>query len=147
MPNLDGIKLSAGSAGYSVTKTFRLSGNDCHDREIRYAALEAGATDFLTRPIDRFECRARCKNPATLRRHQLLNKNRTRLLQEKVDEALKELRIREVDTLLRLAKAAEQRSMATGLHLVRMAKYSAVIARERGLTPDEQRHEPGVPNA
>jgi two-component system, response regulator RpfG len=109
-----------------------------NDREIRYAALEAGATDFLTRPIDRFECRARCKNLITLRRHQLLNKSRTRLLEDKVDEAMKELRIREVDTLIRLAKAAEQRDRITGLHLVRMAKYSALLAKACGLSQGDQ---------
>ena len=109
-----------------------------NDREIRYAALEAGATDFLTRPIDRFECRARCKNLITLRRHQLLNKSRTRLLEEKIDEAMKELRIREVDTLIRLAKAAEQRDRITGLHLVRMAKYSALLAKACGLSQGDQ---------
>lgn len=139
MPNLDGIE--------TIRRLRRIFRDEdvpivcvtiVNDREIRYAALEAGATDFLTRPIDRFECRARCKNLITLRRHQLLNRNRTRLLQDKVDEALKELRIREVDTLIRLAKAAEQRDKITGLHLVRMAKYSALLARESGLSQGDQ---------
>ena len=139
MPNLDGIE--------TIRRLRHIFRDDdipivcvtiVNDREIRYAALEAGATDFLTRPIDRFECRARCKNLITLRRHQILNKNRTRLLQDRVDEALKELRIREVDTLLRLAKAAEQRDKIIGLHLVRMAKYSALLAREYGFGQDEQ---------
>ena len=139
MPTLDGIE--------TIRRLRRIFRDDdvpivcvtiVNDREIRYAALEAGATDFLTRPIDRFECRARCKNLIMLRRHQLLNKNRTRLLQEKVDEALKELRVREVDTLIRLAKAAEQRDKITGLHLVRMAKYSALLAKECGLPQGDQ---------
>ncbi|MBA2690768.1 MAG: HD domain-containing protein, partial [Burkholderiales bacterium] len=66
------------------------------------------------------------------------SRDRTRHLQDRVDEALKELRVREVDTLLRLARAAEQRDRVTGLHLVRMAKYSALIAREYGLGEEEQ---------
>jgi two-component system response regulator RpfG len=32
------------------------------DPEVRYRALDAGATDFLVRPIDQHECRARCRN-------------------------------------------------------------------------------------
>ncbi|MES2355899.1 MAG: HD domain-containing phosphohydrolase [Pseudomonadota bacterium] len=109
-----------------------------NDREIRYAALEAGATDFLTRPIDRFECRARCKNLITLRRHQLLEKSRSRVLEERVDEALQETWLREVNTLNHLAKNAEQRVRGTDMHLTRTAKYSALIAREHGLPVHQQ---------
>jgi two-component system, response regulator RpfG len=32
------------------------------NRETLYCALEAGATDFLMKPIDPFECFARCRN-------------------------------------------------------------------------------------
>jgi two-component system response regulator RpfG len=109
-----------------------------NDREVRYRALEAGATDFLIRPIDRLECGARCRNLLSLRRHEIQKKNRTRVLEQKIDEATRELRRREVDTLFRLAKAAEQRDKVTGLHLVRMAKYSALIARGVGLSQGEQ---------
>jgi PAS domain S-box-containing protein len=40
------------------------------DRSVRYRALDAGATDFLSRPIDEHECRARCRNLLTLRHQQ-----------------------------------------------------------------------------
>jgi two-component system response regulator RpfG len=40
--------------------------------------------------------------------------------------------------LFRLAKAAEQRDKVTGMHLVRMAKYSALIAKGVGLSSAEQ---------
>jgi two-component system response regulator RpfG len=74
----------------------------------------------------------------SLRRHEILKKNRTRILEQKIDEATRELRRREVETLFRLAKAAEQRDKVTGMHLVRMAKYSALIAKGVGLSPAEQ---------
>jgi len=43
-----------------------------------------------------------------------------------------------VETLFRLAKAAEQRDKVTGMHLVRMAKYSSLIAKGVGLSSAEQ---------
>ena len=42
-----------------------------HDPELRYRALEAGATDFLTKPLDIQECRTRCRNLLALRRQQV----------------------------------------------------------------------------
>jgi two-component system response regulator RpfG len=139
MPNMDGIEV--------IRRLRRIFGYEdvpiicitvVSDRDVRYRALEAGATDFLIRPIDRLECGARCRNLLSLRRHELLKKNRTRILEEKIDEATRELRRREVDTLFRLAKVAEQRDRVTGMHLVRMAKYSAIIAKNVGLSPAEQ---------
>ena len=34
------------------------------DREALYNALEAGATDFLVKPVDIHECQVRCPKPA-----------------------------------------------------------------------------------
>src|SRR5260370_25501116 len=73
-----------------------------NDREVRYRALEAGATDFLTRPIDRLECGARCRNLLSLRRHEILKKNRTRILPQNIDKATRGLRRRERDPLVLL---------------------------------------------
>ncbi len=42
-----------------------------HDPDLRRRVLEAGATDFLTKPLDVQECRARCRNLLTLRQQQL----------------------------------------------------------------------------
>ncbi len=41
------------------------------DTELRYRALDAGATDFLTKPLDLQECEVRCRNLLMLRRQQL----------------------------------------------------------------------------
>lgn len=107
------------------------------DRSIRYQALEAGATDFLTKPVDHIECRARCRNLLTLRKHQILIKDRAHWLEERVDRATQEIRTRELETLLRLAKAGEYRDEETGGHILRMANFSRLIAERLGLSKDE----------
>src|SRR6202795_4448783 len=103
------------------------------DRRVRYDALEAGATDFLTKPLDEHETRARCANLLELRRHKIVLSDQARMLQYQVDKSVAEIHERELETLTKLAKAGEYRDKTTGNHLIRMAKYSGVCAHHLGL--------------
>ncbi|HEY8554622.1 MAG TPA: HD domain-containing phosphohydrolase [Burkholderiales bacterium] len=107
------------------------------DNEVRYQALEMGATDFLRKPIDPIECRVRCRNLLRLReqQHQLLDRAQT--LEMRIAEATRDIRSREQDALWALARAAEYRDEETGNHIVRMSKYSRLIAEALGLPPAE----------
>src|SRR4029078_3810395 len=60
------------------------------DRQIRYNALEAGATDFLIKPLDEHETRARCANLLELRRHKIVLSDQARVLQYQVDKCVAE---------------------------------------------------------
>lgn len=108
------------------------------DREVRYRALEAGANDFLMRPLDPYECAARCRNLLALRQHQLARRKYAENLERRIEQVSREMRVSEMETLLRLARVAEQRDSFTGLHLVRMSKYSALLAREYGWDSEQQ---------
>ncbi|MBK7424962.1 MAG: response regulator [Propionivibrio sp.] len=55
------------------------------DKQIRYSALEAGATEFLNKPLDKHECLVRCRNLMTMRRQQKLLRSRINNLQSQVD--------------------------------------------------------------
>ena len=103
------------------------------DKSVRYRALEARATDFLSKPIDHHECRARCRNLLQLSQQQQIIKDRARWLEQEVHTKTSELEEREKETLLRLAKAGEYRDEETGNHVVRMAEYAFLIASELGL--------------
>ena len=138
MPDMDGIELVGrlrSLPGYEHVPIVMITGQD--DKKVRYAALDAGITDFLTKPVDARECLARCRNLLTLRRQQLALEDKRRLLEGMVDEATREIREREKETLLRLARAGEFRDEETGYHLIRMSRYSRLIANTIGLELDE----------
>src|SRR4051794_11642791 len=138
MPDMDGIefvKRLRALPGYEHVPIVMVTVHD--DRKVRYAALDAGITDFLTKPVDARECLARCRNLLTLRRQQLVLEDRRRLLEHMVEDATREVREREKETLLRLARAGEFRDEETGYHLIRMSRYSRLIAQALGLGHDE----------
>lgn len=107
------------------------------EREIRHKVLESGATDFITKPIDPYECMVRCRNMLSLRMQQKVILNRAQFLEQRITEATERVRLREQETLFRLAKAGEYRDEDTGNHIIRMAKYSRVIAEKIGLPQDQ----------
>ncbi len=106
------------------------------ERGIKYQALEAGATDFITKPIDPYECRVRCRNMLNLRLQQKIILSHSHFLEQRVEDATRQIRSREQETLFRLAKAGEYRDEETGNHIIRMARYSRLIAEELGLMSD-----------
>ncbi len=107
------------------------------DRDLRCAVLEAGASDILADPVDPLECRVRCRNLLTQHRQHRIIRDRARWLEKQVSDAVAAVRVREQETLLRLAKAGEYRDEETGNHVIRMAKYARLIAEELGLPSDE----------
>ena len=107
------------------------------EKSVRYDALEAGATAFLTRPIDQIECRTSCRNLLKLHEQQTIIQDRADWLARQVEVATQQIVYRERETLLRLAKAGEYRDEDTGYHVVRMAKYSRQIAEALGLSEKE----------
>ena len=135
MPGMDGIEFTRRvRAKKSLMDVPLIIVTVVEDRQIRYQALENGATDFLTRPIDPQECRARCLNLLALRRHQKIVSDHSQWLEAQVLVATREIRAREHETLLKLAKAGEYRDEDTGNHILRMAKYARLIAEEMNLT-------------
>jgi two-component system response regulator RpfG len=100
------------------------------DRQSRHAALRAGATDFLTKPVDAIEFEARCKNLLRFREHHLLLSDRALWLEKRVKQSVTEIEQREQDTMLRLARVGELRDNYTGQHVKRIGQYAALLARE-----------------
>lgn len=85
MPDLDGadfIRLFKAQDAAAEIPVIVITAYE--DKDLRYRALEAGATDYLLSPVDHHEFRARSRNLLTLRRQQMLLKERALSLEEKI---------------------------------------------------------------
>jgi len=100
-------------------------------------ALDAGATDFLSKPFNRRELLARANNIllAHLARQSMHSQNS--LLEQVVLQRTRELRESRLDIVRRLGRAAEFRDNETGQHVLRMSHASALLARHAGWSEAE----------
>jgi len=119
------------------------------DKDLRYRALEAGATDYLLSPVDHHEFRVRSRNLLMLRRQQLLLKQRATSLEERMIEEERrhqdELR-HSHELLLRVIDAVPMRVSATdaaGRFVFANEYFARSLGRPVqaiiGHTPDELR--------
>jgi putative two-component system response regulator len=114
------------------------------DKNSRLKAVEAGAMDYISKPLDPLELRVRVD--AGLRMKEKSDKIRKfqSKLADMVDQrtqalntALAELRESNLDMVYRLAAAAESKDPETAAHLLRMSNYCAMLAQKLGLPGDE----------
>lgn len=134
MPHLDGLEFIRRFRAVADRQDIPiLMVTAAHEKEVRYEALECGATDFLSKPIDKNEFVPRVRNMLALRRHAVMLATRADELAQEVRRATADIHERERETVTRLAKAAEFRDPETGAHIQRMALFSRLIARGMGL--------------
>ncbi len=103
------------------------------ERNTRLAVLEAGASDFLTKPIDPCELAPRIRNALTIKRQHDHLRNYTQKLEEAVRVRTADLETSRLDVIHCLARAVEYRDDYTGRHVERVGRYSGIIARGMGL--------------
>lgn len=144
MPQLSGIDLTEKfRERYPDIPVLMVTAN--HETELRHRALRLRSMDFLNKPLDNNEFLARAKNMLDLNQTRKKLSDRASWLKEEVDKATaeiaarnEEILLRERETIICLAKAAEYRDPETGAHILRMAHYSKHIARYMGLATEEQ---------
>lgn len=139
MPGMNGVEFIRrfrGICGCYDIPVLMVTANS--ELELRYQALEAGANDFLIKPVDKIEFLARTKSMLAMRKNQRFLEDRAAWLDVEVKKATAEIRAREQETILRLSKAADSRDPETGAHIIRMANYSRVIAAGLGLPEAQQ---------
>lgn len=139
MPHMDGVELMKKAHEIDpdiLTIIITATGDD--DDNIKLTALNEGAIDFLKKPVNAAEYRARMKNVSKLKMSQIIMDNFNRQLEKEVEIATKTLVRREKEALRVLSNAAEYKDPETASHVARVAHYSKLLAHKYGLNEHEQ---------
>lgn len=100
--------------------------------DVRNKALKGGANDFVNKPFDQTEVLLRVKNLLQVRSSYKLQKEINKNLEVKVEQRTRELNDATETLIQRLAMAGEMRDHETGNHVIRVAKYSRILADAYG---------------
>ncbi|MBN2797478.1 MAG: response regulator [Clostridia bacterium] len=98
-----------------------------NDETLQLRALQVGATDFLTKPLNGAIFQARIYNLLMLKKSILLLEDKAKLLSVEVDKAIMTLKEQEMESLMLLSHLAEYRDPETNAHVTRVAHYSKII--------------------
>jgi putative two-component system response regulator len=152
MPGLDGYevcrRIRQDPSGREVPVIMVTS---MSNREDRLRAVEAGANDFIAKPVDKTELRVRSASLLQMKEAQDALLRYQTHLETIVEQRTESLRIAledmaaaqrvaylaQLDTVERLAILAEYKDQVTARHIRRMSEYCAVIARGLKLPPSE----------
>lgn len=99
-------------------------------------ALSMGAMDFLNKPFDADEVLLRIRNLLMTRLLHLQLRDQNQTLEQRVREQTAHLQEAQLETLARLARAAEYRDDQTGLHTQRVGRMAALLAQAAGQSED-----------
>ncbi len=102
------------------------------DRQSRLEALQSGADDFLTKPVDVMELTLRVGNHLRLKEYGDLLRDYSLTLEQQVARRTEQLRESYRETTLLLMSAAEFRDTDTGAHIRRVSRFTAEIASQLG---------------
>jgi len=152
MPGLDGyevarrVRADARTADLPIILVTVLD-----SREDRVKAIQAGASDFIAKPVDKTELLVRISSQLRLKEAQDALKRSQAGLEEQVARRTEELRrtcevaadanrrtyFAHVDTIRRMVLAAELKDPDTARHILRISRYSVVLAKALHMSPGE----------
>ena len=107
-----------------------------NDREAKLKGLEAGALDFISRPIDFDEISKKINNLLGMQMYQRYLEDNNKLLEKLVSIRTREIEEAFTDTIYHLGVATEYKDYITSLHTRRVGHYTQRIAQLLGL-PEE----------
>jgi len=104
------------------------------DTASRIKALEAGANDFLGKPVDKMELIVRVKNLLKVKQYQDFLEEHSKIMEEQVAIRTRELKEALMDTAHRLTLASEYRDEDTYTHIKRISYYTEVLVNHLGIS-------------
>ncbi|MDA1013525.1 MAG: response regulator [Planctomycetota bacterium] len=104
------------------------------DADTKTRALELGAADFLTKPLDPNDLIPRVRNALKTKAYYDQLTQQTHNLEAEVRRRTAELATSRQEVLHCLARAGEYRDDDTGHHVLRVGKYASIVARELGFS-------------
>lgn len=103
-----------------------------HGQDYLVKALTFGARDFVGKPFDRTELLMRVRNLLDAHlAHRLLHDQKL-VLEDMVHVRTEALNQTRLQVVRRLGRAAEYRDNETGMHVIRMSQFSALMAKSLG---------------
>jgi putative two-component system response regulator len=141
MPKMDGFEVAKQLKREEETKIIPIvMVTALNGVEDRVKALEAGADDFLNKPVDKTELRARVQSLVKVKAYNDHMQNYQKELEAEVAkrtiqlrQALKKLKEVSLESIFHLCRAAEYKDENTGDHIKRMSHYASAVARKMGL--------------
>jgi len=152
MPRMDGLELTQKLKKEPNTKNIPIMIVSNHDEVTdRVKAVEAGADDFLPKPVEQIILKAKVNSLLKIKAYNDYMQSYQNKLEEEVakqtaslkhafdelDAASKKLKLYSLDTILRLSQAAEYKDQETGQHIQRIGYYIQRISQAISLNNQE----------
>jgi putative two-component system response regulator len=149
MPGMDGLDVTRQLKNNDETKNIPVLIISAHDQlPERVRAVEAGAEDFLSKPVEQIILKAKVKSLLKIKEYNDNIHNYQKKLEKEVEKktvslkqalddlqsASDKLRLYSMDTILRLSQAAEYRDTETGEHIQRIGYYIHAIGKALSLS-------------
>ena len=144
MPKMDGFEVARQLKEGEATKIIPIvMVTALKEVEDRVKALEVGADDFLSKPVDKSELIATMNSQLKVKAYHDHMRNYQKELEaevtkrtEQLQQAFEKIKLASLDTIYRLSRAAEHKDKDTGAHIQRMSHYAATVARKVGLNQE-----------
>lgn len=138
MPGMDGFEVCRKLKEDPITKDIPIIFITAMDDPThKTRGFDVGAVDYITKPFDVAEVKARVKTHLSLKIAQEALKIQNTILEEKVRERTRELEETQIEILDRLGLAIEYRDEETGIHIKRMSRFCELLGKAAGLSFEE----------